>query len=111
MATDELLVGAGADEVLDLLAKAFIPPGGSAVVPTPTYAMYRVLSEQRAARPLLVPRRPAAEGYAMDIAPTRAAARGASLVWLCSPNNPTGLPGARQGDRGAARRTPRGRGG
>jgi histidinol-phosphate aminotransferase len=92
VATDELLVGAGADEVLDLVAKAFIPPGGSAVIPTPTYAMYRVLTEQRGARPVPVPRRPADEGYAVDVAATRAAARGASLAWLCSPNNPTGIP-------------------
>jgi histidinol-phosphate aminotransferase len=89
---DELLVGAGADEILDLLAKTFIPPGTVAVMPTPTYAMYRVLTEQRGARPLLVARRPAAEGYAVDAPAVRSAARGAALVWLCSPNNPTGLP-------------------
>jgi histidinol-phosphate aminotransferase len=88
----ELLVGAGADEILDLLAKAFIPPGATAVIPTPTYAMYRVLTEQRAARPLLVPRAPADRGFAFDPATVRAAARGAALVWLCDPNNPTGLP-------------------
>jgi len=88
---DELLVGAGADEVLDLVAKAFLPAGGAAVVPTPTYAMYRVLTEQRQARVIAVPRRPAAEGWAMDLEAVRAAAREASLVWLCSPNNPTGL--------------------
>ncbi|HSK51309.1 MAG TPA: aminotransferase class I/II-fold pyridoxal phosphate-dependent enzyme, partial [Clostridia bacterium] len=38
---DELLVGAGADEVLDLVAKAFLGPGTTAVLPAPTYAMYR----------------------------------------------------------------------
>jgi hypothetical protein len=43
---DELLVGAGADEVLDLVAKAFLPAGGVAVVPTRP-AMYRVLTERR----------------------------------------------------------------
>lgn len=89
---DELLVGAGADEVLDLLAKAFLAPGSAAVVPTPTYAMYRVLTEQRPARPILVPRRPAADGFALDLPAVRAAARVASLVWLCNPNNPTALP-------------------
>lgn len=91
VAPNELLVGAGADEVLDLVAKAFLPAGGVAVVPTPTYAMYPVLTEQRRASVVAVPRRPAAEGYALDLAAVRAAARGAHLVWLCSPNNPTGL--------------------
>lgn len=89
---DEILVGAGADEVLDLLAKAFLPPGAAAVVPTPTYAMYGVLTEQRPARPIRVPRRPAAEGHALDLPAVRAAARDAALAWLCSPNNPTALP-------------------
>ena len=90
--TDQILVGAGADEILDLAAKAFLPPGATAVIPTPTYAMYRVLTEQRPARPVRVPRLPAEQGYAMDLPAVRAAARGAAVVWLCSPNNPTGLP-------------------
>jgi histidinol-phosphate aminotransferase len=92
VATDELLVGAGADEILDLVAKAFLPPGGSAVIPTPSYAMYRVETEQRGATVRAVPRLGPDSGYAMDVAGVRAAARGANVVWLCSPNNPTALP-------------------
>ena len=89
---DELLVGAGADEILDLAGKAFLPTGGTAVIPVPSYAMYRVITEQRGARVNAVVRRPAADGWAMDVAAVREAARAADLVWLCSPNNPTGLP-------------------
>jgi histidinol-phosphate aminotransferase len=89
--TDELLVGAGADEILDLVAKAFLAEGSRAVLPAPTYAMYRVLTEQRGAEIVAVPRRPPAEGWALDIEAVRTAARGSSVVWLCSPNNPTGL--------------------
>jgi len=89
---EELLVGAGADEVLDLVAKAFLPPGGTAVAPTPTYAMYAVLTKQRPATVVPVPRRAAAEGHAIDVDAVRAAGRTAQLVWLCSPNNPTALP-------------------
>jgi histidinol-phosphate aminotransferase len=90
--SDEILVGAGADEVLDLCAKAFLAPGDAAVIPAPSYAMYRVLTEQRRAHAVAVPRLPPADGYAMDVAAVREAARSASLVWLCSPNNPTALP-------------------
>ena len=89
---EELLVGAGADEILDLITKAFIPVGGSAVIPTPSYAMYRVDTEQRGATVRAVPRQGPERGYGMDVAGVRAAGRGADLVWLCSPNNPTGLP-------------------
>jgi histidinol-phosphate aminotransferase len=89
--TGELLVGAGADEILDLVAKAFLAEGARAVLPAPTYAMYRVLTEQRGAEVVVVPRRAATEGWALDVEAVRAAARGAAVVWLCSPNNPTGM--------------------
>ncbi len=88
---EELIVGAGADEILDLIAKAFIPPDGRAVVPIPTYAMYRVCTEQRGATAVLVPRLGEAEGWALDVGSVREAAASASVVWLCSPNNPTAL--------------------
>jgi histidinol-phosphate aminotransferase len=88
----EILVGAGADEILDLVGKAFLAPGSVAVIPTPSYAMYRVITEQRGARCVAVPRRGPADGWAMDVDAVRAAGRSAAVVWLCSPNNPTGLP-------------------
>lgn len=113
---DEILVGAGADEVLDLIAKAYLTPGAVALVPAPTYAMYRVVTEQREATAVSVPRLPAEEGYALDLEAIRAGAAAASLIWLCSPNNPTGrsepdgriesLLGALSTDAGVAGRQP-----
>jgi histidinol-phosphate aminotransferase len=94
---DELLVGAGADEILDLCAKAFLPAGGAAIVPVPTYPMYGILTDQRRAAVVRVPRRGADAGYAVDVEAIRVSAaepadNGAlpGVVWLCSPNNPTG---------------------
>ena len=89
--TDEVLVGAGADEILDVIGKALLPAGASAIVPAPTYAMYRVITEQRAARAVIVARRSAADGWSLDVGAVRAAAGSAAIIWLCSPNNPTGL--------------------
>ena len=93
VATEEVLVGAGADEILDIVAKAFLPPGATAVVPTPTYAMYRVITEQRGRhghrRPPAGTGRRATPWTSRPSAPT---ARNAAVVWLCSPNNPTALP-------------------
>jgi histidinol-phosphate aminotransferase len=54
--------------------------------------MYRVETEQRGATVRAVPRLGPNARYAMDVPGVRAAARGANLVWLCSPNNPTALP-------------------
>ena len=90
---EEILVGAGADEILDLIGKAFLPAGSSAVVPIPTYAMYPGhLGPARRAVVAAVPRLGADRGFALDGEAIRAAARSASVIWLCSPNNPTGLP-------------------
>jgi histidinol-phosphate aminotransferase len=88
----DVIPGAGADEILDLCAKAFLPPGGSSIVPVPTYAMYRVLTEQRPARVLAVPRLPAERGYALDVPAVRRTAldADAAIVWICNPGNPTG---------------------
>ncbi len=93
MTPAEILVGAGADEILDIVAKAFIPPGGRAIVPIPTYAMYRVVTEQRGATVVAVPRLGEAAGWALDRDAVRAATAeaDAAVVWLCSPNNPTAL--------------------
>lgn len=88
---NEVIVGAGADEVLDLVAKAFLPAGSAALVPIPTYAMYGVLTSQRAARIVSVPRLPAAQGFALDVTNVIARLPDVSVAWLCSPNNPTGV--------------------
>ena len=93
---DELLPTAGADEALDLTARAFLREGSVAVVATPTYAMYRIVSEQRGASVVAVPRLGADDGFALDIAALAAAARSAQLVWICEPNNPTGACESRE---------------
>lgn len=85
----EVIVGAGADEVIDLVAKAFLPAGGAALVPIPTYAMYGVLTAQRAARVVAVPRLGLDGGYALDVPAVLARLGDVAVVWLCSPNNPT----------------------
>ncbi len=87
---EEVVVGAGADEVLDMVAKAYLPAGSGALVPIPTYAMYGVLTSQRAARIIAVPRLGVDDAYALDVDAECARLGDVSVVWLCSPNNPTG---------------------
>lgn len=79
---DSITVGAGADELLQLLALAFIGPGDPTVVPDPTYAMYLTLTEAAGGVPVR-----AAVG---DRDQLMRAALQARLTWLCNPNNPTG---------------------
>ncbi len=63
----EVVVGAGADEILDLVAKAYLAAGSAALVPIPTYPMYGVLTSQRAARIVAVPRLGPHDGFALDV--------------------------------------------
>jgi histidinol-phosphate aminotransferase len=89
---DEIVPGAGADEILDMCTKAFLPAGQSAAIAIPTYPMYRIHAEQRGANVIAVPRLGREQGWALDVPAMRAAACQATLVWLCNPNNPTGRP-------------------
>lgn len=88
---DELLPTAGADEALDLTARAFLREGSVAIAAVPTYAMYRIVTEQRGATFRGIPRLAPEAGFGLDIPAMAEAARSADLVWLCEPNNPTGL--------------------
>jgi len=90
VATDRIVVGAGADEILDMVAKAWLCEGATALLPTPTYAMYGVLSAQRGARIARIPRRGGDDGFGLDLGALLPRLAGASVVWLCDPNNPTG---------------------
>jgi histidinol-phosphate aminotransferase len=92
---DEILVGCGADEVLDIIAKRYLANGSTSVVPVPTYSMYAVLSDQRAARLVTIPRRGPEHGYRLDVEAVAATLPDAAVVWLCAPNNPTGTPESR----------------
>ncbi len=87
---EEIVPGAGADEILDMCTKAFLPAGQSIAVAVPTYPMYRIHAEQRGGHVIAVPRLGSDQGWAMDVPAMRAAAREATLVWICNPNNPTG---------------------
>jgi histidinol-phosphate aminotransferase len=97
VAPQEILPTAGADEALDLTARGFLREGSVAIAAVPTYSMYRIVTEQRGATFLGVPRLAAAQGFSLDIPAMADAARTADVVWLCEPNNPTGL--AEPGDR------------
>jgi histidinol-phosphate aminotransferase len=88
--TEEVLPTAGADEALDLSARAFLREGSVAVAAVPTYAMYRIVTEQRGANFRGVLRLAPEAGFGLDIPAMAGAARTADLVWLCEPNNPTG---------------------
>ena len=84
--TDRITVGAGADEILDLIAKAYIDGAAPAVISRPTYPMFAVLTEMAGGSVDAVP----AVDLRVDRQPFLDRAGRARLTWLSNPNNPTG---------------------
>jgi histidinol-phosphate aminotransferase len=88
---EELLVTRGSSEAIDLLIRGFCTAGKDAVVICPpTFGMYRVYADIQGARVHEIPLR-ADQDFALD---TDEIARNwpddAKLLFICSPNNPTG---------------------
>ncbi len=84
-----ILAGRGSDEAIDLLVRAFCRAGqDQVVVCPPTFGFYRVAARIQGAGVIEVPLR--APDFGVDVAAAIAAGRKAKLVFLCSPNNPTG---------------------
>jgi histidinol-phosphate aminotransferase len=86
-----VLAGRGSDEAIDLLTRAFCRAGRDAVlVCPPTFGMYSVSARIQGAEVVQAPLL-AANGFALDERSLLERCTAAvKLVFLCSPNNPTG---------------------
>jgi histidinol-phosphate aminotransferase len=85
---ERIFIGNGSDEAIDLLIRAFVNPGEGVVITPPTYGMYRVATHVNAGRVIEAPLFP---DFSLNHeAISRATTEGGKLLFLCSPNNPTG---------------------
>lgn len=87
---EQVFVGNGSDEAIDLCFRIFCEPGVDNVVAiAPTYGMYAVAAAINNVAVREVPLE--AETYALNVPAMLAAADAHTrLMWVCSPNNPTG---------------------
>lgn len=90
---DRLLMTRGSDEGIDLLTRVFCRPGQDAIVEcSPCFGMYRIAATIQGAQVIDVPRQ-AANGFQIDFAKLEKVINenaSVRLVFLTSPNNPTG---------------------
>lgn len=85
---EQVLVSRGADEGIELLIRAFCEPGKDAILYCPpTYGMYSVSAETIGVQ---APTVAAKADWSLDLPAIEAALDGVKLVYVCSPNNPTG---------------------
>jgi len=85
---EQVLVSRGADEGIELLIRAFCEPGQDAILfCPPTYGMYSVSAETFGVEYRTVP---ALENWQLDLQAIADKLDGVKVVYVCSPNNPTG---------------------
>ena len=84
-----IIGGDGADEIIDVLAKTFIDAGDEFIVPLPSYMYYEYLLKQYGAKPVYA--RWDLEENKLDVDSIfDAVTDKTKMMFLCSPNNPTG---------------------
>jgi histidinol-phosphate aminotransferase len=87
VAQENLVLGNGSNDVLDMVARAFLGPGASAVYAQHAFAVYPIATLTVGAQRIEAP----AADYGHDLAVMRAAIReDTRVVWIANPNNPTG---------------------
>ncbi|HEX5660736.1 MAG TPA: pyridoxal phosphate-dependent aminotransferase [Polyangiales bacterium] len=87
---NEIVVSVGAKHALFNLCFALLQPGDEAIVPTPCWVSYPEQAQLAGATPVLVETLPE-HGYKLTAAGLRAAiTERTRVLFLCSPNNPTG---------------------
>jgi histidinol-phosphate aminotransferase len=86
---NQILLGNGSDEVLDLVFRAFCEPGQDEVILLPpTYGMYAVLAQLNNVKVNTVPLN---ESFQLDLEGIMKHVNGnTKVIFVCSPNNPTG---------------------
>jgi histidinol-phosphate aminotransferase len=83
-----LMAGAGGDEIIDLLMRLLIEPGDRVIECDPTFGMYSFCARLSAAELVSVPR---GANWEVDVAAVRRAVTPRTkILFIASPNNPTG---------------------
>ena len=87
VASDNLILGAGSNEVIEFLFHTFVGPGDDVVVGDQAFVIYKIMAKMFQARCIAIPFR----DYTHDLTAMRAAITAQTkLVFIANPNNPTG---------------------
>ncbi|MHB8146311.1 MAG: histidinol-phosphate transaminase [Vulcanimicrobiaceae bacterium] len=87
LAAENVVLGHGSNELVNLIAETLLEPGDEAVMATPSFLLYRLATAVRGATAVEVPLR---DGRHDLDAMLGAITQRTKLVFVCDPNNPTG---------------------
>ncbi|GLT15842.1 histidinol-phosphate transaminase [Vibrio algivorus] len=88
VSAEQVLTSRGADEGIELLIRAFCEPNQDAILYCPpTYGMYAISAETIGVERKIVP---LTQEWQLDLTAIQAQLDNVKLVFVCSPNNPTG---------------------
>ena len=86
---ENIICGVGSDQLIDYITKAFLSPGDAVVIQPPTFAVYSLAASLNHGKVVELPADYSYNLDSCDIINTVANSK-AKLLFLCTPNNPTG---------------------
>ena len=90
LSAENVLLGNGSTDIINIIVNAFVAPGEEAIIPFPTFSMYEARVKVNGGIPVVIPLGPAPQ-FQWDIeAIIQAVTSKTKLIFVCSPNNPTG---------------------
>ncbi len=91
--TNQLVFGAGSDEVILMIARAFLVPGDETIMATHTFPQYKHNAEIEGAVCIEVPLKDGTHDLPAMLSKVTERTK---IVWICNPNNPTGTINSHQ---------------
>ena len=86
VAAEQIVLGNGSNELIELIVHSFVKPGDEAVVPHPSFVLYPMIVQAAGAIRVMV----MLKDYRLDLeAMARAITPTTKLVFIANPNNPT----------------------
>lgn len=84
-----VICGVGSDEIIDCICKTFLEVSENVLIPVPTFEMYETFTKLNRGNPIKVDLN---DDFSLDenLVISKAKETNAKLIFICSPNNPTG---------------------
>lgn len=85
---DQLIFGAGSDQIVEMIAQAYVNPDDESIMPIPSFPRYETVTRIMAGKPIEIK---LDKEYRLDLsAYIDSITEKTRVIWICNPNNPTG---------------------